>query len=66
MYAYILSTEYGLPVNSMQLGIVHPDRDKGQLLSVPCLREEVESIVEHERALGRATEMRAGDSFRFL
>ena len=66
LYAYILSTEYGMPVNSMLLGIVHPDRDKGQLLSVPCLREEVESIVEHERTLGRATEVRAGDSFRFL
>ena len=55
-----------MPVNSMLLGIVHPDRDKGQLLSVPCLRDEVESIVEHERTVGRATEVRAGDSFRFL
>ena len=66
LYAYILSTEYGMPVNSMLLGIVHPDRDKGQLLSVSCLRDEVESIVEHERTLGRAREVRAGDSLRFL
>ena len=66
LYSYILSTEYGMPVNSMLLGIVHPDRDKGRLLSVPCLREEVESIVEHERASGRATEVSAGDSFRTL
>ena len=66
LYAYILSTEYGMPVNNMLLGIVHPDKDKGQLLSVPCLREEVESIVEHERAMGCATEVSVGCAFRTL
>ena len=32
-----------------------PNKESGQLLSVPFLREEVESIVEHERAMGCAT-----------
>ena len=64
--AHILTSEYGLAVGRMLLGIVHPDKERGQLLSVPFLREEVESIVEHERAMGCATEVSVGDAFRTL
>ena len=66
LYAHILASEYGLSISRMLLGVVHPDRLRGQLISVPFLPEEVALIVEHERAAGRATEVSPGDAFSIL
>ena len=54
LYAYMLSSAYGLSVGPCYLGAVHPERSKGRCLAVPDLQAEVAAIVETERAAGRA------------
>ena len=66
LYAHILASEYGLVMRRMLLGVVHPDRLRAQLISLPFLREEVALIVEHERAGGRAAEVSPGDAFSIM
>ena len=54
IYKYMLETENGLRVSSMFLGQVHPSLPRGRLIRVPCMREEIEFIVEDQIARGEA------------
>ena len=59
LYRYVLETEYGMSVASMFLAVCHPDLVVPRLIEVPPLNAEVDAVVEHEVAQGRATSPRA-------
>jgi len=65
LYRYILESEYGFIVSKMLLGVVHPNRRGPQVLAVPRLEDEIVELVEHEIALGTATEARPGSDAVF-
>ncbi len=65
LYGFILESEYGLAVSRMFLGVVHPTADRGRCIEVPSLRAEIEAIVEHEIAAGRAGPPRPGPDARW-
>ena len=44
----MLETEFGMRVSSMWLGQVHPCLARAKLIQVPCMREELELIVEDQ------------------
>ena len=50
----MLETENGLRVNAMFLGQVHPSLSRARLISVPCMRDEIELIVADQIARGEA------------
>ena len=50
----MLQTENGLHVKAMFLGQVHPCLPRGKLIRVPCMREEMELIVEDQISRGEA------------
>ena len=50
----MLETENGLRVNAMFLGQVHPSLPRAKLISVPCMRDEIDQIVADQLALGEA------------
>ena len=54
VYKYMLETEYGLRVSAMWLGQVHPCLPRARLIEVPCMRDELELIVEDQVARGEA------------
>ena len=54
VYRYMLETEYGLHVSAMFLGQVHPCLSRAKLIRVPCMREELELIVEDQIHRGEA------------
>ena len=54
LYKYICESEYGLRIDSLFLGVVHPTQDKPRLIRIPYLREEVEAIVEDHISRGLA------------
>ena len=54
VYKYMLETEYGLRVSAMYLGQVHPCLPRARLIEVPCMRDELELIVEDQVARGEA------------
>ena len=56
VYRIFLETEYAMPVASMWLGIVHPRLPAPRLVEVPRMEEEMEALLEHEHASGRATQ----------
>ena len=46
---YMPETEYdGMRVSKMYIGLVHPCLPRARLIEVPCMREEVELIVEDQ------------------
>jgi ATP-dependent exoDNAse (exonuclease V) beta subunit len=45
LYAYIIETEYDFTVTRMLLGVVHPVRYRAQILDVPRLSSEIQSII---------------------
>ena len=65
IYAHILETEYGFRVSGMFLGVVHPTTTP-RVLEVPRLDSEINVLVEHEKACGRATEPTPGERAPFL
>ena len=54
LYKYICESEYGLRIDSLFLGVVHPTQDKPRLIRMPYLREEIEAIVEDQISRGLA------------
>ena len=50
----MLETENGLRVNAMFLGQVHPSLPRARLISVPCMRDEVDLIVADQIECGEA------------
>ncbi len=66
LYRYMLESEYGLIVNKMYLGVVHPSRLLPQVLEVPRLEAEIAELVEYEIALGSATDARPGPDADFF
>ena len=50
----MLESENGLRVNAMFLGQVHPSLPRAKLISVPCMRDEIDQIVADQLALGEA------------
>ena len=54
LYKYICESEYGLRIDSLFLGVVHPTQDKPRLIRMPYLREEIEAIVEDQVLRGLA------------
>lgn len=62
LYRYILISEYQCSVASMWLACVHPELAGPRLVQVPEMLSEIEALVEHERAQGRATESMPLDS----
>ena len=54
LYKYICESEYGLRIDSLFLGVVHPTQDKPRLIRMPYLREEIEAIVEDQVSRGLA------------
>ena len=65
IYAHILETEYGFRVSGMFLGVVHPTTAP-RVLEVPRLNSEINVLVEHEKACGRATEPTPGERAPFV
>jgi len=55
LYRYILTSEYMVTAGSMFLAVCHPDLPVPRLIEVPALDAEVNALVEHEIAQGRAT-----------
>ena len=55
VYRMFLETEYAMSVASMWLGIVHPRLPAPRLLEVPRMENEMEALLDHEIASGRAT-----------
>ena len=54
VYKYMLETEYGVRVSAMYLAQVHPCLPRARLIEVPCMRDELELIVEDQVARGEA------------
>ena len=54
VYKYMLETEYGLRVSSMYLAQVHPCLLRARLIEVPCMRDELQLIVEDQIDRGEA------------
>lgn len=54
VHKYMLETEYGLKASSMYLGQVHPCLPRARLIEVPCMRDELQLIVEDQIDLGEA------------
>ena len=50
----MLETEFGFRVGAMYLGQVHPCLARAKLIQVPCMREELELIVEDQIHRGDA------------
>ena len=53
-YKYMLESEYDLKVSSMYLGQVHPCLPRARLIEVPCMRDELQLIVEDQIHRGEA------------
>jgi hypothetical protein len=55
MYRFFLETEYVMSIASMWLCLVHPDLEVPRLVEVPRMENEMEALLEHEIASGRAS-----------
>ena len=62
LYRFILETEYSMIVGQMFLAICHPELLMPRLLEVPALDVEVNALVGHEIAEGRATACASTDA----
>ena len=54
MYRFILESEYAMIVDSMWLGLVHPNLATPRLVKVPRMNAETTALLEHEIYSGRA------------
>ncbi len=54
-YRFFLETEYEMSIASMWLGLAHPNLSAPRLVEVPRMENEMEALLEHEVANGRAT-----------
>lgn len=54
LYKYICESEYGLKIDSLFLGVVHPTQEKPRLIRMPYMREEIEMVVEDQITKGLA------------
>jgi hypothetical protein len=54
VYKWMIETELGFRVAAMYLGQVHPCLPRARLITVPCMREELELIVEDQIHRGDA------------
>ena len=54
LYGYILETEYNMKIGGYYLAVVHPDLERGRLISCPRLENEMKAIHEYEIECGRA------------
>lgn len=54
VYKWMIETELGFRVAAMYLGQVHPCLARAKLIQVPCMREELELIVEDQIHRGDA------------
>lgn len=53
IYRYILETKYDLQVVSGHLGIFHPDHRRYFTVTLPYLKDEVETIIRRRKALSQ-------------
>ena len=60
IYKYILTTEYGLDVSEMFLGVFHPTQSGPRAVQVPEMSREIDLVLEHLRAAGEADEPQPG------
>ena len=65
LYKYILSSEYGVAVSGMYLGVVHPHR-RPRVIKLPPLDAEIALIVENEIVCGRASHPMPGRDAPFV
>ena len=54
VYKYMLETEYGVRVSAMYLAQVHPCLPRARLIEVPCMRDELQLVVEDQIGRGEA------------
>ena len=54
VYKWMIETELGFRVAAMYLGQVHPFLPRARLITVPCMREELELMVEDQIHRGDA------------
>ena len=54
VYKWMIETELGFRVAAMYLGQVHPCLPRARLITVPCMREELELMVEDQIHMGDA------------
>ena len=54
VYKWMIETELGFRVAAMYLGQVHPCLPRARLITVPCMREELELMVEDQIHRGDA------------
>ena len=54
-YRFMLETEYGLNVDSMWLGVVHPAIPIPRLIELPRMSQEIEALLQYEIECGRAS-----------
>ena len=54
VYKWMIETELGFRVAAMYLGQVHPCLPRARLITVPCMREELELVVEDQIHRGDA------------
>ena len=59
LYGWILEQEYDFKVSGYYLAVVHPEIEKGRLISCPRMDQEMALIVEYEQECGRAKLMLA-------
>ena len=54
LYGWILEQEYDFKVSGYFLAVVHPEIEKGRLISCPRMDQEMTLVVEYEQGCGRA------------
>ena len=54
LYGYILETEYDMEISGYYLAVVHPEFERGRLISCPRLEHEMNLVHEYEMECGRA------------
>ena len=54
LYKYICESEYGMKIDTLFLGVVHPSQNMPRLVRMPDVREEIELIVEDQLSKGLA------------
>ena len=54
LYGWILEQHYDFKVSGYYLAVVHPEIEKGRLISCPRMDQEMALVVEYEQECGRA------------
>ena len=61
LYGYILEQDYDMKVVGYYLAVVHPDIEKGRLISCPRMDREMHLIAEYEHECGRCGGVRKNE-----